>query len=426
MVLLHVGIDDTDSKKGMCTTYLMAVLLDKIESIGRIQIIGYPRLVRLNPNCPFKTRGNAALAFDAEVPEEMLDMLKNLVLDTVRQYADLKEKNTDPGVAFLANNIPRELNELYERALVEIISMDDAISLAKKLNIEIHRFGYGRGIIGAMAAIGCNFRKGYTYEFIAYRTKDNIGKPRGMDKESVVEMDRLTFPYTFDNIDYSTDEIRIMPHTPCPVYFGIRGTDPSQLNRAFQILRPLEPVERYRVYKTNQGTDAHIKEVRIADAKENMSVSIKGRVTGTPKIIAGGHVIFSIADDTGQIDCAAYEPTKDFRSIILNLSDGDIVEVYGGVKKKQKLPLTVNLEKIKVISVAKKMVKVAPSCPRCGRRMKSEGRNKGYQCPKCKFKDVYAMPSFIPKERRIQEGLYTVPPRARRHLSKPAQLYYLL
>ncbi|MGC8992518.1 MAG: TiaS agmantine-binding domain-containing protein, partial [Thermoplasmata archaeon] len=55
---MWVGIDDTDGPEGMCTTYITI----KIAEETKLDFIGLPRLVRLNPNVPWKTRGNAAIA----------------------------------------------------------------------------------------------------------------------------------------------------------------------------------------------------------------------------------------------------------------------------------------------------------------------------------------------------------------------------
>src|SRR2546427_672498 len=58
-MVLWIGVDDTDSLRGMCTTFLAAEL---VRDLTRdFDLIGYPRLVRLNPNIPWKTRGNAAV-----------------------------------------------------------------------------------------------------------------------------------------------------------------------------------------------------------------------------------------------------------------------------------------------------------------------------------------------------------------------------
>src|SRR4030065_1762194 len=53
-----LAFDDTDSPDGMCTTYLATLV---IEALADYDLIGLPRLVRLNPNIPWKTRGNAAI-----------------------------------------------------------------------------------------------------------------------------------------------------------------------------------------------------------------------------------------------------------------------------------------------------------------------------------------------------------------------------
>ena len=57
-----IGIDDTDSPLGMCTTYLGAVLARRL--IHERMQVREAKLVRLNPNVTFKTRGNAAIALD--------------------------------------------------------------------------------------------------------------------------------------------------------------------------------------------------------------------------------------------------------------------------------------------------------------------------------------------------------------------------
>ncbi|MDX1535049.1 MAG: hypothetical protein R3291_05465, partial [Thermoplasmata archaeon] len=58
---LFVGLDDTDSPRSMCTTYVATELIARFRRLGW-GVEAYPRLVRLNPNIPWKTRGNGALA----------------------------------------------------------------------------------------------------------------------------------------------------------------------------------------------------------------------------------------------------------------------------------------------------------------------------------------------------------------------------
>jgi tRNA(Ile2)-agmatinylcytidine synthase len=129
----------------------------------------------------------------------------------------------------------------------------------------------------------------------------------------------------------------------------------------------------------------------------------------------GGHVIFTLKDPTEEIDCAAYEPTKNFREVIRELDVGDKVEVYGGIREK---PLTVNLEKINVKYLEKKIEKIEnPVCSKCGKHMKSKGAGQGYKCIKCGTKSEQPFLKEITRD--INIGFYEVPVCARRHISKP-------
>jgi len=58
--ILHIGIDDTDSPKGMCTTFLSYKIVKFLEK-EKIQFMDFPSLIRFNPNNPWKTRGNGAV-----------------------------------------------------------------------------------------------------------------------------------------------------------------------------------------------------------------------------------------------------------------------------------------------------------------------------------------------------------------------------
>ena len=55
---MFVAVDDTDSVKGNCTTFLATEI---IKELSDLDLIGHPRLVRLNPAVPWKTRGNGSL-----------------------------------------------------------------------------------------------------------------------------------------------------------------------------------------------------------------------------------------------------------------------------------------------------------------------------------------------------------------------------
>jgi len=419
MTIFQVGIDDTDSKKGMCTTYVGAVTISRLRERG-FSILGFPRLIRLNPGCPYKTRGNCSVAFSVNVPNSRVEEMKGIVVDAVDELAELEAKETDPGIAFYPGvEIPRKLREFSRRVVQELVTIEEAEALAEEIGAEVHKTKVGRGIIGALAAIGNTLKADRTYELIAYRTPENRGKPRRIEPASVIKMDTQTYPETFDNIDPFTGEIRITPHTPCPVLYGIRGENPEAVERASRVVKALEPIERIITYVTNQGTDEHLRKAKIAEVKPYWSVVVEGRVSSLPKVIPGGHVIFRLSDESGEIHCAAYEPTRHFRDAVRMLVPGDIVRACGGVKEKPGLPLTINLEKLAVLRLVKVFKKENPVCPSCGRRMKSEGKEKGYSCKKCKIKAPPGSAKLFEIKRDLSVGAYEVPPRARRHLAKP-------
>ena len=141
-------------------------------------------------------------------------------------------------------------------------------------------------------------------------------------------------------------------------------------------------IDCWMIFETNQGTDDHLIHKTINEIRPYQSAIVEGTVFRNPTTIRGGHVIFTLRDKTGVIDCAAYEPTKQFRQTIRKIYIGDIIKVFGGVRKK---PLTINLEKINIKQLKKIIVKMEnPICLICGKHMKSMGKNQGYKCRICK------------------------------------------
>lgn len=176
-----------------------------------------------------------------------------------------------------------------------------------------------------------------------------------------------------------------------------------------------EAVESWVLFHSNQGTDDHILRKSIRELGTYESVAIRGRVAKPPRSIHGGHVVFAVADETGSIACAAYEPTKEFRAVVRELRCGDEVVVYGGMRDE---PRTVNLEKLQVLRVVDVVEKEEnPVCPECGKHMKSRGRNQGFQCVVCGRSESTARYRSVP--RGVTPGWYEVPVCVRRHLSKP-------
>ena len=345
-----------------------------------------------------------------------VDDVKKIVLKNVQELSILEDNQTNPGVVFYQGKITSELQEFAFEAIRDIVSIKNAENLLIKVGADFYKFKNGRGIIGALAAISCPLQD-KTYELLSYRISENYGTPRKINHESVREMDKVTYPETFDNLDQGY--IAIEPHTPCPVLYGIRSESPEILEKAKSIVKVSEPIERYCIYLTNQHTDMHLQKVeKIVDMEKFKCYIVEGKVKDKPHVIEGGHLIFSLEDESGEIECAAYEPTKRFRDFVRELESEDILRVYGGIGEGINNKGTLNIEKFELLKLANLVQLKNPIC-HCGKRMKSAGTGKGYKCPSCGSKVREGKKEKIELSRKIEKGFYETPPSARRHLSKP-------
>ena len=418
----HIGIDDTDSREGGCTTHTASLVLQELESRG-FEPIDYPWLVRLNPNVPFKTRGNGALSLHFVIDRSRLGEVKEIALATVEAVVDLTQSRTDPAVVFLSSPVPEALSEFSERALHDMISVAEARRVASDIGADIHLLKGSRGLVGALASIGANLDRDHTYEMIAYRRRENIGTPRRVEPRSVREMNEKFHRSTFNNVDPETGRILICPHGPDPVLLGIRGEDPEVLRKAFGEIRIEEEVESARIFKTNQGTDAHLRfHPTIAEIRSYQSVVIDCRVQGKQRVIRGGHVIFRVEDETGSIECVAYRATGSMRDAIQRLVAGDSITVSGGVRL-FKGKMSLNVEKLEVRELVDLFRFENPHCSLCGTRCESMGKNQGFRCKNCRARFSRTSRVKIAVPRRTSLGYYLPPPRAHRHLTKPICRY---
>lgn len=429
MSATYVSFDDTDSLDGMCTTYLATLM---IEAMRDFDLIGFPRLVRLNPNVPWKTRGNAAicLAFGKGRGKRFLvgefgkrkvyafsdgsgaepDVLFDVASNLIKKHAHFSCDNTNPGLVVSPR---RPGHEMYFETVREIVALEDVLRMLEKTGALIGRFKNGRGVIGAAAAMAWRPRD-RTFEVLAYRRPSAIGTKRKIDPESVRRMDKK-YRSTFHNIDETSGHLAIAPGSPCPILFGIRGDDPWDLIRAKDMVIS-EPVDRWLLFLTNQATDAHIVTRRAEDALPMQGIRICGEVFTAPREIVGGHVFFEITDSTGTITCAVYEPSGQMRLAARQLRIGDEIEIFGSVREE---PFEINVEKMRLLRRTPKGDKIEnPICRMCGKHMKSIGAGAGFRCRKCGTK---AKPGAEKRAPRTSPklGWYEPPVASRRHLYRP-------
>lgn len=426
---IFLGLDDTDARTGMCTTYLLTEVLRALPP--GVDLVGYPRLVRLNPTIPWKTRGNGAVAIQlgrGQGAPEVIGMFDGrplrayprgdpLPLDPVLEAAaavvdrlsELSCESTHPGLVVCAR---RPTARLYWRAARTVVSKSEALAELRACGAMWREWKEGRGIIGAASAIAWRPHD-RTYEVLAYRAPARWGAPRHLEPESVREMEEA-FPTTFNSYDQRRGRVAIAPHSACPVLCGIRGDHPEALPEALAMLR-CEPVERWVLFETNQGTDDHLQRRTARELVPYSSAILHGTVSGPPAVLPGGHALVPIEAD-GAVPCAFYEPSKEFRAVARALRPGDEVTVFGSVRAE---PWGLNVEKLFVHRLAPTYRPgPLPRCPRCGGRLRSRGRTQGYRCCQCGARSAAERP-LSREPRSLEPGAYEPPVFARRHLSKP-------
>ena len=414
--VLNVGFDDTDSPKGMCTTFLAYKIVDLLHK-QKTEFLDFPRLIRFNPNIPWKTRGNGAVSI--KIKTKNLSKVKNQIKNLVSKYSDTKN-GANPGLVFFESDlIPSEFVKFSNLALWQLINRNNAKKFAKKNNLEIYYQGNGQGLVGAIGAIGYDFHD-HTLELLSYRKKPKFGKERKISANSVRTMQEKTSPNTFNSFDTKKGRVLITPHGPDPVFYGVRGENVDSLLYATTILKTDEKLDGYMIFKSNQGTGDHLKnELNFKNMKPYSSGKITGIVSNIPKIVKGGHVFFKIISKNHEFWCAVYKPTG-ISVTASNLIKGDRICVGGGVRKASKnFPRIINLEFLDVLALKKDVSLSNPNCKKCNKKMKSKGQNQEFQCARCGKKASKKI--TVETSRKIKKQLYLPKISAHRHLTRPLQ-----
>lgn len=404
-----VGLDDTDSREtGMCTTYAAARLAESIRAAGGT--VERLLLVRLNPAVEYKTRGNAALAVHTDLDASRAT---DLVRETL-ELAQTDDPKTNPG-AVVADCAPSEVPPQVASFTTDAIrSLQDpatATLLADTVGFARIERGNGRGLVGALAAVGAwAGLDDWTYEHIAYRAESRWGTERCVDAESVRTAADDHYPAVWDTVDRASGYPVCVPQTPCPILYGVRGDDPEACRAVADAIES-EPVDRRVTFVTNQGTDVHLQDTTVDSVTENSAHRVAGTVVEGPETHEGGHVFLTVAGTGTRLDCAAFEPTKRFRDHVRALRRGDRVTVCGEVTDG-----TLKLEKFAVRELVR-TEPATPACPDCGGTMSSAGRDQGYRCRDCSTSADGKVQK--PISRAIEPGWYEVPPVARRHIATP-------
>jgi tRNA(Ile2)-agmatinylcytidine synthase len=386
-----LGLDDTDSLEGGCTT---EVLHQLIQQLPPNVVVGQARLVRLWPFAKRRTRGNAAVAVEltTEDESELIDWLDNhwnknvLPLAGRVQSSDHNEREqhpSDPGMVWFSKSVTNQ--SLYHRGLTQEITIDE-------LPIADASWG-GHGCIGATLAVHWPAET-VTYEAIAWRKKECSGL-RKLDEKAIKYIDQMGD--TFLCRDSRLGTSLLAPKGESPVLFGIRTWTKESAEQALLTLanaENTEPVSGSIVFATNQGTNDHLSEL--------FEVEIKAI-----RILKGGHTLIKSSSDT----FLAFKQSGQISVTSQMLQPGDGIQCRGLRAHDD----SIHIEFLRVVHLSPK--KTRPMCPTCSKSMASMGAGQGIRCKKCGYQmeDTW---DYV--ERSIPIDQWIQPPSSsRRHLAKP-------
>ncbi|MEM3278827.1 MAG: DUF1743 domain-containing protein [Fervidicoccaceae archaeon] len=424
MKRLAVGLDGYDSNFSGCTTHFTVFLLNILRKSGReFKLLGGPFLVRLNPNVPFKTRGNAAVSFsiEGEIDEQFIERS----IEEVAEAYEFEKKGTSVIIDLDKWNRFVDLVRFYHRSVSDLVPR----KVAEELLEDVGGISIGRNsLVGALASVGYALSESeFTYELLVYRgeaEEDN----RTIDEKKAKEI-LLSFPSLFNNVSRKRGKVVAIPRGPDPVLIGIRGYNEGELMEALKELVPfMERPSAWCLFKSNQHTDPHAIPRKIEDLRVYRMGVIEGVISEKPDIKMGGHVIVYLDDERGMsIPVIFYSETYPMNVAAAKLRRGDRIAVLGGaVEKRGSDGLIFEAEKLWIKDVSNIILERNPRCPVCGARMESAGREKGYRCPKCGYRarGVLAKEKIVVK-RDLQIASVSPLEGRIRHLVKPSELEHI-
>ncbi len=413
-----IGLDDTDTLSGGCTTYEFHNLIRELAELSKNgspwKIPNDSRLVRLWPFASKRTRGNAALAVEINIKQEdegalhqyleqwydgLISRISNLKI-IQSQHSKRTQFAPEPCLIFSRIQYP----EFYWEAVRNHVELDYAKSIlesdpSSKIWGEAGKLS---GLIGSLAAISWEGLEDFTWELTAYRKKEMYSKKRLLLNKSVKEMSKL-FTNTILNRDPNSEKTLIAPRTPCPVLYGIRSESEQDAIRAHEFLQSIkenEEFDSYQVWRTNQATGDHIKGNEL------------GFLISNPKPHRGGHIILEVKTNDSRSktqSLIAFGETGPVNKLASSLREDDLI-AWQGLNSPEG---DIHLERLKLIKGKPRKLK-RPLCS-CGSRFKSAGKLQPLRCEKCQ--------SIFPRlwsGEGIEESIWVEPESPqRRHLAKP-------
>ena len=444
-----LSFDDIDTLRGGCTTHFATKIIKIFLSRGW-KLEDFPRLVRLNPDIPWKTRGNASIAIvlSNENYNIYLDDIKNLIHTELVSYISSNYPvagHSQP--TFIVADFDYILlkseffKDIYRKAIKSTLN----VNVIREKTAKIIEDGIGkrifiesvlgdRGIVGSLASIGYLFEEGdYTFELLAYKKEDEKAKENGNLNaiySYFLENEDIS---TFGNIDTYSKKTIITPHGPDPVLFGLRGDNPLVLVTVFKELQTLYEnlIDDWMIFKSNQGTDIHHQNLdHLVENPLYSQIEVLIFKLKKKEVLPSGHYIFKMVTSgydsllASDMELACYKEALKMREVLEKIEGECLLLLNGNIRPNlETSTITLNLEKSYVILLKTNLLTVKIICPRCLNLLESMGREKGLRCRKCGYRVQVRDNLKISLNKDLVTTVLHEPPMYQRHLTKPLKRF---
>jgi len=431
MLFIRIGMDNIDSYWGGCTTHFGYIVIKKIISL-KGSIVDYPKLIRLNPDIPWKTRGNGSVCIDALIPRRYLNPFLQWLNDKMIEYLDITRGfsiKIQPAVVVMNGDLlDRQdyemLEGLYKKSLTKIVRIKEAEDVLKALDekiLAVYTPSGKRGLIGALSSMGNMLVNDYTYELLIYRDINIRGRERFKAPKTEIIRLLIEDEHTFAHVDMEKEKILISPGGPDPVIAGIRGNKLSKIMKLFRRIRNYLDYDGWVIYVTNQGTHENLQMAKSGDTNYYRQTFIGLKMNRKVRTY-GGHLFVYGYSNSNQVMVNFYYESGRMRSLIDSIPIRNISIWVGGGIKPNKLSDTPNIvvnPQLVIIenNVANIWVKAKPICPHCKIALTSAGTEHGYKCKKCNY-NIPKLDLMINKTISLPH-IIMPPYRSILHISKP-------
>jgi hypothetical protein len=150
-----VSIDDTDDADSKGTGEIAEIIARALASAG---LATTGRVTRhqllIHPDIAY-TSHNSSMCFEADIAE---DALGDIIAISAKTLTEESVEAADPGLAVVVPerlHDPKRLTDFGRKAKEQVLTKDDAYSLAEELGVHLSEHGgTGIGVIGALAGAG--------------------------------------------------------------------------------------------------------------------------------------------------------------------------------------------------------------------------------------------------------------------------------